>query len=79
MRSYQGCSSCSRTRGRRSACARVGVFSVLAAVTALFGGGSYERPVEDPSVVTFLGSIPEVNSIMVGCAWGRSLSLGAAS
>ena len=57
VRSYQGCSSCSRTCGRRSACTRVGVFSVLAAVTALFGGGSYERPVEDPSVVIFLGSI----------------------
>ena len=44
VRSYQGCSSCSRTRGRRSACTRVGVFSVLAAGSALFGGGSYERP-----------------------------------
>ena len=62
VRSYQGCGSCSRTRGRRSACTRVGVFSVLAAVTALYGCGSYERPVEDPSVVTFLGSVPE---------WGR--------
>ena len=76
VRSYQGCSSCSRTRGRRSACTRVGVFSVLAAVSALFGGGSYERPVEDPSVVTFLGNIPEENSWWdapggVASVWGR--------
>ena len=77
MRSYQGCSSCSRTRGRRSACTRVGVFSVLAAVTALFGGGSYECPVEDPSVVTFLGGIPEENSWWD--APGGVASLGAAS
>ena len=71
VRSYQGCSSCSRTRGRRSACTRVGVFSVLAAVTALYGGGSYER-----LVVTFLGSIPEENSWWdapggVASVWGR--------
>ena len=76
VRSYQGCSSCSRTRGRRSACTRVGVFSVLAAVSVLFGGGSYERPVEDPSVVTFLGNIPEENSWWdapggVASVWGR--------
>ena len=76
MRSYQGCSSCSRTRGRRSACTRVGVFSVLAAVSALFGGGSYEHPVEDPAVVTFLGNIPKENSWWdapggVASVWGR--------
>ena len=76
VRSYQGCGSCSRTRGRRSACTRVGVFSVLAAVTALYGCGSYERPVEDPSVVTFLGSVPEENSWWdapgcVASVWGR--------
>ena len=76
VRSYQGCSSCSRTRGRRSACTRVGVFSVLAAVSALFGGGSYERPVEDPAVVTFLGNIPKENSWWdapggVASVWGR--------
>ena len=75
VRSYQGCSSCSRARGRRSSATRVGVFGVLAAVSVFFGGGSYERPVEDPSVVTFLGNIPEENSWW-GCAWGRSLSLG---
>ena len=62
VRSYQGCSSCARTRGRRSGCTRVGVFSILAAVSALCGGGSYERPVEDPAVVTFLGNIPKENS-----------------
>ena len=76
VRSYQGCSSCSRTRGRRSACTRVGVFSVLAAVSALFGGGSYERPVEDPAVVTFLGNILKENSWWdapggVASVWGR--------
>ena len=76
VRSYQGCSSFSRTRGRRSACARVGVFSVLAAVSALFAGGSYERPVEDPAVVTFLGNIPKENSWWdapggVASVWGR--------
>ena len=53
VRSYQG---------RRSGCTRVGVFGVLAAVSALLGGGSYERPVEDPAVVTFLGNIPKENS-----------------
>ena len=58
VRSYQGCSSCSRTHGRRRTRTRVGVFGVLAAVSAL----SYERPVEDPAVVTFLGNIPKENS-----------------
>ena len=62
VRSYQGCSSCSRARGRRSATTRVGVFGVLAAVSVFLGGGSYERPVEDPAVVTFLGNIPKENS-----------------
>ena len=73
---YQGCSSCSRTRGRRSTSTRVGVFGVLAAVSALFGGGSYERPVEDPAAVTFLGNIPKKNSWWdaaggVASVWGR--------
>ena len=45
VRSYQGCSSCSKTRGRWSTSTRVGVFGVLAAVSAFFGGGSCERPV----------------------------------
>ena len=76
VRSYQGCSSCSRTRGRRSASTRVGVFSVLAAVSALFAGGSYERPVEDSDVVTFLGNIPKEDSWWdapggVASVWGR--------
>ena len=75
MRSYQGCSSCSRTRGRRAPALASG-FSVLAAATALYGGGSYERPVEDPSVVTFLGSVLEENSWWdapggVASVWGR--------
>ena len=62
VRSYQGCSSCSRTRGRRSTGTRVGVFAVLAAVTAFASDGSYERPVDDPAVVTYLGNVPKENS-----------------
>ena len=31
-------------------------------MSALFAGGSYERPVEDPAVVTFLGNIPNEDS-----------------
>ena len=74
VRSYQGCSSCARTaeclHSRRS------LQCPGCAVSALFGGGSYERPVEDPAVVTFLGNIPKENSWWdapggVAFVWGR--------
>ena len=45
-------------------------------MSAFFGGGSYERPVEDPAAVTFLGNVPKENSWWdapggVASVWGR--------
>ena len=71
VRSYQGAA-----RAPGLADGGGGVSGVLAAVSALFGGGSCERPVEDPAVVTFLGNSPKENSWWdapggVASVWGR--------
>ena len=79
VRSYQGCGSCSRTRGRRSArhsrrcfqrpgCCYRPVWVRL--IRAPSGGplGGHLNPGKRPR-----------GELVVGCTWGRSLSLGAAS
>ena len=45
-------------------------------MTAFAGGGSYECPVDDPAVVTYLGNVPKENSWWdapggVASVWGR--------
>ena len=79
-RSFQGCSSCARSFGRLRTGARIGVLSVLAAVTVLAsvwgGSGPVGRPVEEPGVLTCLDHLPSVDSWWeapggYASVWGR--------
>ena len=79
-RSFQGCSSCARSFGRLRTGARIGVLSVLAAVTVLAsvwgGSGPVGRPVEQPGVLTCLDHLPSVDNWWeapggYASVWGR--------